>query len=102
MASTDTLGGPSLVAPALKGPVVSDFGWPLPWYQIVEESFADIDPEVAGEVAGGRTPGRMPIIVWKTVAPRTGLEWISGAVIAAGVGLVAWGAWPRRRAGAES
>jgi hypothetical protein len=29
---------------------------------------------------------------------RPGREWISGAVIAVGVGLVAWGGWPRRRA----
>ena len=27
---------------------------------------------------------------------RSGREWVSGAVIAVGVGLVAWGAWPRR------
>ena len=29
--------------------------------------------------------------------PRPGREWISGGVVAVGLGLVAVGAWPRRR-----
>ena len=37
--------------------------------------------------------------VWpqRDLEPVPGREWISGGVVAAGVGLAAFGAWPRRR-----
>jgi hypothetical protein len=37
------------------------------------------------------------ILSMDTVQPRPGREWISGAVVAVGLGLVAFGGWPLRR-----
>jgi hypothetical protein len=74
-------------------------GTPPWWHQIekrYDEEYARRTwqfPEIRDEDA---------VYLIRRRVPRGGREWISGGVVAAGIALVAVGAWPRRRAGASS
>lgn len=56
-----------------------------------------------GRLADGRPEPRRqtpePELNVEFVVPRPGRAWISGGVVAAGLALTAFGAWPRRRRG---
>lgn len=75
---------------------VDQLRWPLFWYERAEERWVDCDAFTT------RGPPRATpaLYVTSTIGPRPGREWISGVVIAVGLGLVAYGAWPRRRSAA--
>jgi hypothetical protein len=87
---------PLRLALVVLGPVVAVYGastltgsWlgTPPWWTA---TVVPVDPSSA--------PDTHFLAINLRTAPRPGYEWISGAVIAVGVGLVAWGGWPRRRA----
>ena len=70
-----------------------------PWWES-RESAEPLPPPELVRIEGGepRLLQRYPA-AWfvPEVTPREGRELISGAVIAVGVGLATWGAWPPRR-----
>jgi hypothetical protein len=75
---------------ALASPTGGWLGTP-PWYE--RTTFVDFDILTAPH-----HPGALSDATTVTFGPRASCEWISGVVAAAGLALVAFAAWPRRRA----
>lgn len=91
------------VALALLGAAPFARGWlgAPPWWQRIETQ--QEEDAVRNEwMHSGKIRLQHHLLYIRQRVPREGREWISAAVVAAGVALVAVGAWPRRRSGAAS
>ena len=83
------------LAAAVYGAASLTGGWlgTPPWWEVHV-------PDFKVETKGGVLVGvRLPTVAAHEV-PREGREWISAGVTAAGLGLLAWAAWPRMRSAA--